>query len=205
MSTTVDPRLEAIRKAAQAEFARAPKAQPWWLHAALLVGVNLVVGAVLALGFSVNHEQHSSEALRWLGGLGLIAISVVGAIAAVRPGWQGVRLGVLLGALATMLVMLAAASGLGPFGGVACGAIETVASLVPVVASVLVLSRFAPDPWRTMVGGLSAGTGGLFALHFHCPNGGLAHLTLFHLLPWLLVCLAAIVLRRLVRTDSWAP
>jgi hypothetical protein len=205
MSETRPDPMEAIRLAAQAEFARAPAVRPWWVDASLLMGVNLVTGVGLALAMTVNTQQHDSLVLRWLGALGLLALAGFGAVAAVRPGWRLVRIGLVGAASALVLVVLAAASGAGAFGGMGCGAIEAIASLVPVLVSLVVLSKFAPDPLRTVVAGLSAGAGGLFALHLHCPNGALSHLVVFHLAPWLLISVLAVGLRRLVKSSTFAP
>jgi hypothetical protein len=201
--------LDALRTAAQAELRRHPRARAWWVDALLLVGVNLGVGVVLMFALTPHLEQHASEAFRQAGAAGLLIIAVGGAIAAVRPGWRSARLAVLTLAVGSVLVLLAAASGLGPggsfFGGAGCGVLEALYSVVPVLVSTFVLSRFAPDLLRSVVGGLSAGAGGLVGLHLHCPNGTLVHLVGFHLVPWVAVSVAAVVLRRLVGSASWAP
>ncbi len=203
-----DQRLEAIRQAAQAEFAKAPRVRPWWVDALVLVALNVGVGVALVLLFTVRDEQHRNEVLRWLGAAALVAVGAGGAVAAVRPGARGLRVAMLVVAASSVAVLFAAASGVARqalWGGAACGLFETVASVLPVVVSTVVLSRFAPDPMRTVLGGLAAGTGGLLGLHFTCPIGSLGHLIPFHFLPWLLVCAAAVGLRRVVRTATFAP
>jgi hypothetical protein len=203
-----DPRLEAIRLAAQAELAKTPRARPWWVDALLLVALNVGVGVALVLLFPNRGEQHRSELLRWLGAAALLAIALGGAIAAVRPGAQALRVAMLAVVASAVAVLLLGASGASQpalWGGGACGLFETVASVIPVVATTVVLSRFAADAWRTVVGGLAAGTGGLLGLHFTCPIGTLSHIMPFHLVPWLLVCLAALGLRHFVRSATFAP
>jgi hypothetical protein len=203
----MNEKLEAIRLAAQAELARHPAVRPWWLDAATLLGINLLFGAgsMLLLTTSVG----GFGLLRWGAAGSLLAVCALGSFAAVRPGWRTARLGLLALAGLTMALVLIAATGFDPgrpfLGGIGCGLWEAMASVVPVIAAMVVLSRFAPDPLRTVVGGLAAGAGGLLALHLHCPNGMLSHLIVFHLVPWVLVTLAALGLRRLFRSASWAP
>ena len=112
-------------------------------------------------------------------------------------------------AVGTVLVILSAASGFDPgtpfLGGVGCGLSELAASAVPAGVSLWVLSRFAPDVLRTVVAGLAAGAGGLLTLHLHCPNGTLGHLVVFHVVPWVLVSLLAVGIRRWLPSASWAP
>jgi hypothetical protein len=201
--------LEAIRAAAHAELARAPRVRPWWVDALALVVTNVGVGVVLMSVLTPHLEQHASEAFRLLGAAGLLLVAGAGAVAAVRPGWHTVRLAVVALAVGSTLVVLAAASGVGPqgplFGGVGCGVLEGLYSVLPVVVSTFVLSRFAPDLLRSVVAGLSAGAGGLVGLHLHCPNGTLAHLVAFHLVPWVLISAGAVGLRRLVGSSTFAP
>ena len=52
---------------------------------------------------------------------------------------------------------------------------------------------------------LSAGSAALLALHLHCPNGTLAHLVAFHLVPWALLALLAWAARRALPTKIYAP
>ncbi len=201
--------LDAIRAAAQAELARTPRARPWWVDALALAGTNLGVGLVLMVVLTPHLEQHASEAFRQLGTAGLLLVAGGGAFAAVRPGWRTVRWSMVALAAGSTLVVLAAASGVGPvgplFGGAGCGVLEGLYSLIPVLVSTFVLSRFAPDLLRSVVAGLSAGAGGLVGLHLHCPNGTLAHLVAFHLVPWVVVSAGAVGLRRLVGSATWAP
>jgi len=203
----MNEKLEAIRLAAQVELARHPAVRPWWVDAGALLGINLLFGAGSMLLLTTPVDGFGP--LRWGVAGALLAVCALGSFAAVRPGWRAARL-VLLGlAGLTMALVLIAATGFDPgrpfLGGMGCGLWEGMASVVPVIAAMVVLSRFAPDPLRTVVGGLAAGAGGLLALHLHCPNGMLSHLIVFHLVPWVLVSLAALGLRRLVRSASWAP
>jgi hypothetical protein len=203
----MNEKLEAIRLAAHAELARHPAVRPWWVDAGVLLFVNLLFGAgsMLLLTTPVG----GFGPLRWGAAAALLAVCALGTFAAVRPGWRSARFALLGLAGVTMALVLITATGFDPgrpfLGGMGCGLWEGLASVVPVIAAMLVLSRFAPDPLRTVVGGLAAGAGGLLALHLHCPNGMPSHLIVFHLVPWGLVSLAALGLRRLLRSSSWAP
>jgi len=205
----MNEQLEAIRRAAQAELGRTPRVRAWWVDALTLVGVNALCGLGWSAFFSLHLEQHTGPLVRAVGAAGLVLVALLGALAAVRPGGRPLRV-VLVGlAAATALVLVGAASGHDPgipfLGGAGCGVSELVASVLPLGASVWVLTRFAPDLLRTLVAGLAAGAGGLVTLHLHCPNGTLSHLLVFHLAPWVLVALAAVGLRRVLPSATWAP
>lgn len=205
----MNEQLEAIRRAAQAELGRVPTVRPWWLDALVLVGVNVLCGLGWSALFSFNLVQHRSELARNLGAGGLAAVCLLGALAAVRPGSRNLRVLLVALAVGTVAVLLAAASGFDPgmpfLGGMGCGVSELAASTVPLGVSLWVLTRFAPDVLRTVVAGLAAGAGGLVTLHLHCTNGTLGHLVVFHLGPWVLVSLAAVGLRRVLPSATWAP
>lgn len=205
----MNEQLEAIRRAAQAELGRTPTVRPWWLDAMGLMLLNAFWGLGWSTLFTFHEQQHTGPLMRWLGAGGLVLVGLLGMLAAVRPGGRDLRRVLLVLSGATMLVLLAAGSDVDPgqpfLGGVGCGASELVASVVPLGASVWVLTRFAPDPVRTAVAGLAAGAGGLVTLHLHCMNGTLAHLVVFHLVPWVLVSVLAVALRRVLPSATWAP
>jgi hypothetical protein len=205
----MNEQLEAIRRAAQAELGRSPRVRPWWLDALLLVGVNAVCGLGWSAFFTFNLVQHTGPLARAVGAAGLMAVALGGAVAAVRPGARPLRVLLVSLAVGTGVVLLAAASGADPgmpfLGGMGCGLSELAASVVPLGVSAWVLTRFAPDTLRTVVAGLAAGAGGLVTLHLHCTNGTLGHLVVFHLAPWVLVALAAVALRRVLPSATWAP
>lgn len=199
-------RLEAIRAAAHAELARQPRTRSWWVDALQLACVNLVFGAGAALVLDWNSTQHTSAALRYLSAAALCVVSLLGAVLAVRPRARALRLAVIGLALTSIAAVLAAASGFDPgMLGAGCGVSEGLLSLVPLVAATVILSRFAFDASRTIVGGLAAGAGGMLALHLHCPIGTLSHLALFHVLPWLAVAGVTLLVRSRLTSRSAAP
>lgn len=207
MSDHLDAKLEAVRRLAQAELLERPAVRHWWVDAAMLVIINLVFGGGAMLVLTAHFE--TVKVMQWAGAVALGSIGLFGAVAAVRPGWRDVRLTIVaLGGMSVLLV-LASATGFDPgnpfLGGIGCGLSEASVSVIPVVMSMVVLTRFAPDPLRAVVAGLAAGSGGLLALHLHCPNGTLWHLVAFHVAPWVLVSLAAVLVRRLLGSSSWAP
>ncbi len=212
-----DPALEQLRQLALTELAASPAPRPWWRDAALLAGVNLLVTVVCTVGLGKNGlvlNQSPAAAVAAVA-VPVVLVLLLGALAAVipwRPGRAGAWGGTLL-ALAGVTGLAVAFGGSGHAdpargllrAGLPCLTTELVISVVPITAAVLVLARFAYSPWRMLVGGLSAGAAGLFALHLHCPIGTLGHLAAFHVLPWLAVAGLAVLLRGRVRSHSYAP
>lgn len=210
MSTdTPDARLEAMRAQLQAELAKSPKARPWWVEAVGLVALNVALIACALLLLSSPASAQSTPMARFVATAGLIALIAGGTFFGLRPGSRGPRQ-VMLG-FGTVAMVLAVLSGSdiavdGPFwAGTSCATIESLVALVPVVAAVLVLSRFAFDPLRTTVVGMSSAAVGVFALHLHCPNGSWAHLAMFHAGPWGLLLAAMFFARRSMPSKTFAP
>jgi hypothetical protein len=203
--------LNDIRAAALAELKRQPVRRRWWVDAVALVSINAVFTAVAALALSWPTAQHSSQGLRWAGVAILATLVVVGGILAIRPGVLRAQQLVLGLAAVCLGVMVLAASGTrgGPevpfLAGVGCGVTELALSLLPAGATALVLARFAFQPLRAFAGGLAAGAGGVLVLHLHCPNGELVHLLTFHVLAWVAVAAALVVVRGRLRTTSFVP
>ncbi len=200
--------LEQARQAALAELARTPKARPWWVDALVLAVLDVGVGVALVALLPTHGEQHDGAVLRLVTAAGLLLVAGLGAVAAVRPGALPSRW-VVLGAAGlaalTSLLGVSGVGGAGLWGGAACTVFEVASSVVPLAAATWVLSRFAADPLRAAVAGLAASAGGLFALHFTCPIGTVAHVGVFHLVPWLLMGLLSLGIRRTVGSATWAP
>ena len=200
--------LDKMREVARAELRANPKARMWWVDATMLLAINLgVVGiATFALSTSPAHVQPATSC--WGIAAALLSLIGVGAWAAVRPGAQPLRLALLaIAALGAIWVGLGG-SGLSPnrpFGaGIACAVTEGVVSAIPLLVALWITSRFAFDSTRAIVGGLSVGATGMFVLHLHCIDGGRGHLFTFHVLPWALVALAALAIRRMMPSRSYA-
>jgi hypothetical protein len=200
--------LEKIREASHAELRAHPKPRPWWIDALILVAMNVGAAALAGAVMSAATRPESAVA-RWGIAAALIALMGAGAWATVRPGAQLLRFAVLGIAGAGALWIGLGGSGLSgdrPFGsGVGCAITEGVICVAPLLIAMWITSRFAWDLTRAIVGGVSAGATGIFVLHLHCPNGASEHLFAFHVLPWMLVAVAAVVIRRQLPTRSYAP
>jgi predicted anti-sigma-YlaC factor YlaD len=193
---------------ARAELAAHPTARPWWQGAAALACVWLLVllavvrpwtGRVLTPGF---------------GSLGLplaVALGVAfgGAwLAALSPRRGPAVLGGIVGIGVAVTAMLATCElgSAGWFRGTAhCALTCVLTSALPVGLAVLLLRRFAFSWGRAVAGIAAAGGVGVLMLELVCPSASFAHVAVSHVLPWLVVCAAAIALRRGLRSTSFAP
>jgi hypothetical protein len=125
---------------------------------------------------------------------------------AVVPGRRGARLALRIGVAACFALTLAAASGFDPGAGdVSCALVEAAVALAPLVVALGVLSGFQFDFTRAVAAGAAAMSGGVLAVHLHCPNGTLPHVGMFHLAPIAVLAVAAAGLRWLLPTRSHAP
>jgi len=207
--TAEDPKLADLRAQLKAELALEPRATPWWVGAVVLVVVNAGLGAA-AMAMMASGRGHDSGSMLRFGTTVLLGLVVVGgALFGVRPGSRTARLAMLgISALAVTLAVVAG-SGVpvdGPFwAGTSCATTECLVSVVPMLTGLLLLSRFAFDPLRTIVVGMSAAAVGVLTLHLHCPNGSWSHLAMFHALPWACLIAALLLVRRVVPSKTFAP
>ena len=200
--------LDKAREAARAEFRAQPKARAWWVDAWVVLAVNVAVAALGSLLLSVPPVHADSPLSRWGIGAALMALMALGAWAAIRPRAKVLRVSML--ALASLAAVWVGFGGSGlsgdrPFAsGLACAATECVVTVVPLLVALWITSRFAFDFGRAIVGGLSVGATGMLVLHIHCANGASSHLFTFHVLPWLALAIAAVVIRRMLPSRSYA-
>jgi hypothetical protein len=130
---------------------------------------------------------------------------VVALAPARRGAWRLVGTSAAVVALAVVLGGSgAAAKGL-LAGCLSCTRAHLLLSALPLVAALVLLRRSAYHPARALAAGLSAGAVGLLLLHLHCPNGGVAHLALSHVAPWLLVGGLAVLVRSRLSSRTYAP
>jgi hypothetical protein len=202
------PSLLKLKEAARAELKAQPKARMWWVDALLLLALNFGVALLSSSLLSTPATHPESSTSRWGIAAALMTLMGAGAWAAIRPGARQLR-GVLIGIAAVGAVWVGVGgSGLSngrPFAtGLACAITELVVSLVPLLVALWITSRFAFDVTRAIVGGLSVGATGMFVLHHHCSNGAADHLFAFHVVPWALVAIAAVAVRRMLPSRSFA-
>jgi hypothetical protein len=199
------PSLEPARAAALKELTSVPVARRWWLDALGLSGVNVAVALTAGGLMRWNQSQHASALGAWGIGAGLLAVSVLGAWSALRPGSRRGRLATVGLAIGVALAAGLGGSGTGPEAGARCAAFEVGLALAPLAIALWATSAFAFDATRAAVAGASAAATGLLVLHLHCPNGTAAHLGGFHVLPAVAVAAVLVLARRMVPSRSHAP
>jgi hypothetical protein len=203
--------VERAPSEALAEIAAHPVPRPWWTPVALLLLVEVAAMAAMAARMGPTGLSGNTAAPAVVATLAaLLALSIVlGAAASFARSGPRARwvLGGLTVALAGALV--AAGSGWGPArplaAGAGCGMTELAVSALPWVLCLLLLRRTAFDASRAWLGGLCAGAAGALILHFQCGDGSPAHLLLFHVLPWLLLGVLAVLTRSRLRSTTYAP
>lgn len=196
--------FDSIRNAVMAESIRVSQVRPWWIVALALAAVNLAPAAIVLQATAFERPDFSD--VRWPFGFGFLILGAVATVAAIGPRWHVIRLSLLvaaaalgIGAVATLPPPRAAVPNY------ECFLTEVGLSLLPLVAFVYALSRFAPSRARALVGGLAAGSAGLALLHWRCPDSSFTHVMVAHLTPWVGLALLALVTRSFVRTYSYAP
>ena len=204
-----DEALQRLAKAAREELAAHPKAHPWWFDGLALLALNLVIGVGAAAALSGSDLQHGSMTMRSVVAVAWLSVMAVGSLLWLKPGAFASRWLVALGFAVASLLAIGGASGFDPGGpfsrGLGCAFIECELALIPVGVLLLLSTRFAATPSSVFVGALAAASGGALALHFHCANGTVAHVAMFHLLPALGLAAVAVLVRRFIRPRSFVP
>lgn len=198
--------LEKAREAARAELKAVPKARNWWVDGLMLIAINFGIVGLGALVLKTPMPNPESPMSRWGIETTLLCLMGLGTLAAVRPGARPLRFAMLAIAAIGAIWVCLGGSGLSAEGsGIACAVTESVVCIVPLLVALWITSRFAYDLTRALVGGLSVGATGMLVLHFHCLNGTVEHLVMFHVLPWGAVAVAAVAVRRMLPSRSYAP
>jgi len=184
--------------------------RPWWALSLGLAAANacLATAAVFVLK-AWNWQLSTSPRWLFLGAATVLAaLATAGALLALSPTRRWLKVAMGLAAVAPLCVLLAADGRVAnsPFlAGASCLWTVLLLSALPLAGGVWLLTRMAYSPWRALAVGLVSGGVGLLALQFHCANGASAHLLVFHLLPWVALGGAAVLLRQLLPTSSYAP
>jgi len=207
---SLDPSIaRRIREAGQAELAATPRAPPWWVGALVLCALALGVG--LAGAALMPRGNLASSASQIGVGTLLVAAVLCGCWAGLSPGrrWRGLALGVALFAAAAVV---AGGSGSYPVwaggfweAGFRCARAVVLYAVPSSVAALLLLRSAAFSPLRALAAGLGTGAAGALALHPHCPIGQAGHLAVFHVLPWLAVAAALLLIERRLTPRTFAP
>lgn len=201
----MSPELSRVRKALALELAR-PRPD-WRRDVAWLLGTSLVVvGAALAgaWGLVGFHAEGG-----WAHGAALTAVLITSVGLALRPGRSKVARWVLGMALGTAAWLAWSAAQRGPAhhsaGDLFCAVGEIGVALLPGIAAVAALSRFAYQPGRALLGGLGAAACGLIVLDRTCSMPGATHVVFFHLIPAVVVVLGVVGARARSVSKSFAP
>jgi hypothetical protein len=194
--------------AAHLELGR--RRRPWWALAFGLGAANaLLAVAAVSILEAQNWKLSTSPHWLFLSAAAVLALLLTaGAWLALAPARRWLYAALALAVLAPLFVLLAAdgrATHMRFLQGSHCLVTVVVLSLLPLAGGAWLLSRVAYSPLRALAVGLVSAAVGLLALHFHCADGASPHLLVFHLFPWAAVGVAAVLLRRLLPTSSYAP
>jgi uncharacterized membrane protein YhfC len=202
------PPRQAWLDAAHRELAKPRRS--WWVLALVLAAGNTLLATATVFVLEA-WNWNASTSPRWLflaAATVLAALVTAGALLALAPGRRWLQLAVGLAAVAPLSVLLASDGRVAdsPFlAGAACLRTVVVLALLPLALGLWLLTRMAYSAWRALTVGLISGGVGLLALQFHCADGASPHLLVFHLLPWAALGGAAVLVRRLLPTSSFAP
>lgn len=183
--------------------------RPWWVLA-LGVGLGnaiLAAAAIAVLGPSNWEVSRSGNGMLVAAMAWLTALAAGGVLLALAPRRRG--LGVVLGlaALAPLPVLLTAGGHVASqplVAGAHCAWAVVLLSALPLAGGAWLLTRVAYSPARAFAVGLASAGVALLVLEMAC-DGTRPHVLLFHVLPWLAIGAAAVLLRRALPTLSYAP
>lgn len=202
------PFVSELLAAAHRELRR--PARPWWVLAA---GLGLANAVLVLASVSVlepwNWAVSTSPRWLFLAVAALLgALVTAGTLLALAPGRRWPRAALALAALAPLAVLLGAdgrAANAHFLEGASCLLTVVVLSALPLAGGAWLLMQSAYSPQRALAVGLVSAAVGLLVLQFHCADGASRHLVVFHLLPWVALGGAAVLLRRRLPTTSHAP
>lgn len=204
-----DEALQRLAGAARAELAARPRPRPWWMDGLVLLALNLVMGMGAAAAMSWSDLQHGSMTTRSVVAVAWLVEMAVGSVLWLKPGAMRSRWVVGAGFVTASALAIGGASGFDPgspfFRGMGCAFTECALAAIPVGVLLMLSLRFAAGPSQIFVGGLAAASGGALALHLHCSNGTVGHVTMFHLLPAVVLASVAVLLRRAMRPRAFVP
>ncbi len=201
--------IQRIRARLHAELPRSP-VRPWHREAWLLAAVNAAVVAALVIQRGPVGWQVSTTPVvfRVVVAAVLAAFCTLGAWLALAPGGRWPRQLLGLSWLIPIGVLVAGdrVPRLSDVGAsLPCTLTVLGASVLPMCVALLAMRHSAPDVGRSLAVGSVAGLAGVAALDVTCPDGSWRHILGFHLLPWAVLVLAAVAIRRRLPTWSWAP
>ncbi len=204
-----DEALQALAGAAREELAAHPRPRPWWADGLVLLGLNLVMGVGASAALSWSELQHSSMTMRWVVAMAWLVVLAVGSVLWMRPGARSAQWVVAASFMLASLLAVGGASGFDPgapfLTGLSCAFFECGLAVIPVSVLLLLSTRFAATPSHVFAGALASASAGALALHLHCSNGTVAHVTVFHLLPGVVLASFAVLVRHFMRPKTFVP
>jgi hypothetical protein len=205
----MNPDLERARQAMLAEYSSSKEPRSWLWDALGLTALNVSVSLGIIAVVAWTQTQHSSAVWRELTAILLFLLIVVGGVLSVRPKGRLALQGIVGLSSLSVVSLLVAASG--KSGGLAfladadCALAELGIALLPAIATVFVLRKFAYQRLRTIAGAIAASATGVLVLHFSCQNGELRHLLSFHLAPGALITVVLVLVRSRMKSQSFVP
>lgn len=195
---------ESVREAARAEVAQHPRARSWRVEAGRLAALCVAGGLAMALPIAWM-QGHSFTARNALLSVLPLVVGGLGSYVGLAPGKHRLRQGLLaVAAMAAAVIALAGAPGV-PLRSPGCALLESLAAILPVGLGIRALRESAFNATSAALVAASTSAVGVVAVQLSCPEVGRSHQLVFHLVPWLLVALAAWLGRRVARSESYAP
>ncbi len=201
--------LSSGAQAALGAFRAHSKVRRWTTDAAALLSINFLLVALCMFLLSWTTAAHRNQAVTVAGLVLLSAFIGCGSVLAIRPGrhFGGVLQAVL--AVAIMLLTLVGSSqnelSRSLLAGWGCARFEGVMAALPMVGVLWATRKFAFQPTRLVLAASAASAVGYVGVHFHCPDGMLSHLLLFHIAPVPVLVGVALLVRRSLSSTTFAP
>lgn len=203
----VSPGLVRARTVALDELRRAPRVVSWRQEA--LTAVLLVLAATaMALGVGAwlsIVEVHRLQG-RWLPLLLLVAVQVVGVVAAIAPGRRAMRWSAAALAVAAAVALpLGRGTGISSaMPGFACSTSHLAVDLVPLALVLYFVRKFSVTTGRALLAGVAAAATGAMAGELSCGRGW-SHVLIHHVGAGIAIAVACVLLARIRAPQSYAP
>ncbi|MEL6339428.1 MAG: NrsF family protein [Myxococcota bacterium] len=206
--------LEAIRNRVLTELRAQPRARLWWREALAVVAVCVGVTVVVLVGSSWQPHPGFGDPEWWIGFFLLAGVMGGGSLIAIAPQQRRHKIfNVVAVAVLTLMAIVIVGTHMlmlsqpqtSFYADAECFLVEVGVSLVPGIAMVMALRRFAMRRLAALCGGLAAGACGMIVLHLACHVPSLSHWLVFHLLPYALVVVIVVFVRARLDSHSAAP
>jgi len=201
------PGLARARAAALEELRRTPRAVSW-RHEAVTALLLVLAATTMALGVGAwlsIVEVHRLQG-RWLPLVLLVAVQVVGVIAAIAPGRRAMRWSAAALALAAAIALpLGRGAGVSSaMPGFACSTSHLAVDLVPLALVLYFVRKFSVTTGRALLAGVAAAATGAMAGELSCGRGW-SHVLIHHVGAGVAVAAACVLLARAWAPRSYAP